>query len=306
MLKTTCLLTAFSALLFSLTVPNTAQANQYEVFIDVENEEQLYDLQIENQIGEETLATLVELMQRGLDLNTANREELYALPNLNYSEVDGILKYRAEVGRIDDPAALVAGGVLSSRKLGAIAPFLIVRKRATSSLAASGWVRGQTRWSVDDNDAPPMALQARADALQNVRVGVAVLLNRNVLGEVVYDPSRDALTAQETQVRPELPKAYIHWDERDYAAIAGTYRIGFGQRLTFDVTDQPDPNGFYGDDEVFRSTSLVSQCKESAGELPESPCSGAAGEVHVTPDFRARDGLLGVALGLKKLELGKH
>ena len=281
-----------------------ASANQYEVFIDVQNEEELYDLQVENQIGEDTLNALIELMQRGLDLNTANREELYTLPNITYAEVDGILKYRAEVGRIDDPAALAINGIISERQLAAVAPFLIIRKRTVSKLGASGWVRGQTRWSVDDNDAPPMALQARADGLRHVRVGAAVLLNRNVLGEVVYDPSRDALTAEEPSVRPEVPKLYVHWDERDYAIIGGTYRIGFGQRLTFDVTDQTDPNGFYGDDEVFRSTSLVSQCKESAGELAESPCSGAAGEVHVTPDFNSRDGLLGVALGLKKLELG--
>ena len=283
---------------------STAHANEYEVFVEIQNEEQLYDLQVENQIGEDTFNALLELIQRGVDLNGASREELYALPNLSYAEVDGILAYRAEAGRIDDPAALVVGGVLSERKLAAIASFLVVRDRAIDRLGATGWIRTQTRWSVEDSDVPPFALQARADGLRNLRVGVAALLNRNELSDVVYDPSRDALTASAAAPGAELPKIYVHWQERDYAVIAGTYRAGFGQRLTFDVTDQTDPNGFYGDDEIFRSTSLTSQCKESAGELADSPCSGAAGEVYVTPDFRSRDGLLGVAASLKKLKLG--
>ncbi len=285
-----------------LTLPALASANEYEVFIEVENEESLYDLQVEGQIGDDTLTALVELIQRGVDLNTATREQLYALPNLNYSEVDAIISYRQEAGRIDDPAALVANGILSARKVGAIAAFLIIRRSATSALGATGWIRGQTRWSEGDNGAPPMALQGRADGLESARVGVAVLLNRNSLGDVVYDPSRDALAADPTDVRPELAKIYVHWDERDYAAIAGTYRIGFGQRLTFDITDRPDPHGFYGDDEVFRSASLVVECKESAGELAVSPCDGV--DIRVTPDFSSRTALLGAAIGLKKLELG--
>ncbi len=281
-----------------------AFANEYEVFIDIQNEEQLYDLQVEGEIEEDTFNALLELFQRGLDLNLASREELYALPNLNYAEVDAILAYRNDSGRITDPAGLVIGGVLSERKLAAIAPFLIVREQARNRLGATGWIRSQTRWSVEDSDVPPLAVQARADGLRNLRIGVAALLNRNQLGAVIYDPSRDALTAEPTEPKAEIPKFYAHWEDRDIAIIGGTYRIGFGQRLTFDVTNQTDPEGFYGDDELFRSTRLTSQCKESAGELANSPCEGAAGEVHVTPDFRSRDSLLGVAAALKNVNLG--
>ena len=292
------------AILAVLAVPAAAHAAEYEVFIEIETEEDLYDLQVEGQIDEDTFTTLLELYQRGVDLNEAGRELLYSLPNLTYPEVDAILAYRAEVGRISDPAALVVSGILSEQKLSAIAPFLILTGPEKRLLGAKGYARTMTRWSVEDDGAPPAALQARVDTTYKVRVGVAGFLSRNRLGDVVYDPSRDALTAGAPEARAYVPKAYVHLDESDFAVIAGTYRIGFGQRLTFDTTSQLDPNGFYGDDEIFRTAELTRECKESAGELAVSPCDGVAGDIYVSPDFRWRDSLLGVAIGLKNMELG--
>lgn len=292
------------ALATLLCAPLVAEAAEYQVFIDIETEEDLYDLLVEDQIDEDTFNTLIELYQRGVDLNDASRELLYSLPNLTYQDVDGILAYRAQVGRINDPASLVVNGVLSERKLSAIAPFLVISKPVSRLLGAKGYARTMTRWSTEDDGAPPIALQARVATNRNIRVGVAAFLTRNRLGDVVYDPSRDALTAEAPEARPHLPKAYVHLDEPDFAVIAGTYRIGFGQRLTFDVTSQLDPNGFYGDDDVFRDSDLVRACRESAGELAVSPCDGVAGNIYVSPDFRWRDSLLGVAVGLKNMELG--
>ncbi len=45
------------------------------------------------------------------------------------------------------------------------------------------------------------------------------------------------------------------------------------------------------------------ECRESAGELGESPCSGIDGDIYVTPDWRWRDGLRGVSAGVKHLAL---
>src|SRR5690606_15068671 len=90
---------ALCALSFALTLSwaADARANQYEIFIDIETEEDLYDLRVADQIGDSTFQTLVELYQRGVNLNEASRSELYALPNLSYAEVDAILAYREEV-----------------------------------------------------------------------------------------------------------------------------------------------------------------------------------------------------------------
>lgn len=301
--------TILSVLLAPLTATSTALANEYETFIDIETEEDLYDLQVEGQIDEDTFTTLRELYQRGVDLNNADRELLYSLPNLSYQEVDAILAYRAEVGFIENPAALVVNGVLPEEKVAAIAPFLIVSKPEKSLLGVKGFVQTQTRWSQEDDQFPPMSLRTRVDTARNIRVGAAAFVTRNRLGDVVYDPGRDALTAEDNEPRPYLPKAYVHLDDQDYAIIAGTYRIGFGQRLTFDVTSQLDPNGFYGDDEVFRDSDLTNACKQSAGELPTGPCTRFSSDpsspvTYISPDYRWRDSMLGVAVGLKDMALG--
>ncbi len=281
-----------------------AHANQYEVFVDINNEEDLYDLQVAGVIDDITFETLVELLQRGVDLNSASRRTLYSLPNLSYAEVDGILAYRDEVGRIADPAVLVSQGILRADKLAAIAAFLVIRDGGDGAIPISGMVRVQTRYSVEDTGVPASALQLRAQGLQNVSVGLVALNTRLQIGSVHYDPVRQALSAEAPKDAVHLPKLYVQWEQEDFAAIVGTYRIGFGQRLTFDNTNQTDPDGFYGDSEVFRSTDLTRDCKESAGELDASPCPASEGYTYVTPDYRTRDGLTGVAASLKNLEIG--
>ncbi|HEY5948726.1 MAG TPA: hypothetical protein VIV40_24715, partial [Kofleriaceae bacterium] len=76
-----------------------------------------------------------------------------------------------------------------------------------------------------------------------------------------------------------------------------------GQRLVFDNSQYYTPNGLYLDDQIFYSADLSTACKQSAGELLASPCLGPNGSEYVTPDFAWRDGLLGVGVGAKKLEL---
>jgi hypothetical protein len=287
-----------------LAVATTANANVYEVFVDIETEEDLYDLQAAGQISDETLETLIELYQRGVDLNTATRNELYNLPNLSYPEVDSILDYRKEVGFISDPINLVAANVLDERKLLAIAPFLLIRDRK-GGFEAHGFARYQVRWSAEDDRTPPMAIQTRVNTLKHLTVGVAGTLTNNRISTPVADPNRDGLSATAPATRFNLPKFYAFYDAPKYAVMAGSYRIGFGQRLTFDASSQYQPNGIYLDDELFRDTDLVRKCKESAGELEVSPCTGVAGDIYVTPDFRWSDRLMGVAAGLKAQRVGK-
>jgi hypothetical protein len=292
---------AASLAVLALAVP--ARANKYEVAIAIDDEQDLYDLATSGQISEETLATLVELYQRGVDLNTAGREELYTLPNLGYVEVDAILAYRELSGFIADPRDLVTGGVLSQGQLEGIAAFLMVGGPA-GGFATDGWARAQTRWSVEDDGVPATALQARISTLQYLTAGVAATLTRERLGEVRYDPTRDALSAAPPSDRVVVPKFFAAWETPTWGAIAGTFRIGFGQRLTFDNTSLYTPNGFKRDDQLFRDSDLTRACKETDGELAESPCAGAAGDVYVSPDYRWSDALLGVAAGLRQLRLG--
>lgn len=299
------LLSSLCALgLLSSLQTGQVRANQYEVFIDIDTEEDLYDLQAAFIIDEETFETLVELLQRGVDLNTAGRKTLYALPNLTLAEVDAVLAYRDVVGRIQDPATLVTQGILRSDKLNAIAAFLVTGSDGDNILPIAGMARMQTRYSLKDTGAPASALQLRAQGLQNVSVGLVAFNTRLQVGEVRYDPVRRALSAESATNSVRLPKAYVQWEGEKLSAIAGTYRTGFGQRLTFDNTDQTDPDGFYGDSDVFRGSELSRDCKLSAGELAGAPCPASAGYTYVTPDYKSRDGLLGAAASMREIALG--
>lgn len=294
---------AAASLLGLALAAGPAAANPYETFIDVDDEEDLYDLQATGQIDEETRDTLVDVMQTGIDINRATREDLYSLPNLTYGDVDAILEYRKLAGFINDPVDLIVAGVLTQQKLEAIAAFLLVSDPVRSMFATSGWVKAQTRWTVEDEAAPPGALQARVATLKNLTVGFASTFSRNRLADVELDPERDALSAVPAEEKVDLPKFFVEWEEETWGAIAGTYRIGFGQRLTFDNTSHYTPNGWNHDDQIFRDTELSRICRESRGdELEDLPCPT---NLYETPDYRWRDGLLGAAVGLKRLELGQ-
>ena len=284
----------------SVAWPRSARAVEYEIYIDVDDEEELNDLRLTDQIGDDTYETLVELLRRGTDLDRASRDDLYALPNLTYDDVDRILAYRAEAGRIGDPANLVVAGVLSQRSLASIAAFLTVPDAQAKGGAAHGFVRYRLTYAAQDPRVPPMALQARVTAAGNLTLGAAALLDPQRLGPVRWDPNRDALLAAPDTPRPRLPKAFAQWDTARWGIIAGSYRIGFGERLTFDNSRRYTPNGFYLDDAIVARYALVRSCRESAGERLDSPCDD---DLRVAPNFQVSPGLRGVAAGAKKLPL---
>ncbi|MCA9698307.1 MAG: helix-hairpin-helix domain-containing protein, partial [Myxococcales bacterium] len=276
-------------------LPRPALAIEYEVFIDVDDEDDLNELLASDQISEDTFNTLIELRRRGVDLNEASREELYSLPNLTYEDVDRILAYRAEAGIIHAPADLAAAGVLDLRTLGSILTFIRAGDPEARLTATHGWVRYQTAWSTQDRGVPPMVMQARVTTLRQLTIGAAGFVTRQRPGPPVWDPNRDALMAEQMKPRVNLPKAFVQWDGDKFGVIVGSYRAGFGQRLIFDTTNRYTPNGFYFDDAVYRPNQLGQICRESAGELPESPCAGDLGNTYGIKDFRWRDSQRGVA-----------
>jgi hypothetical protein len=287
-----------------IVVGRPAHAIPYESFIDVDDEGDLQDLLSSGEITQDTFDELLDLLENGVDLNEASREDLYALPNLTYDDVDAILAYRTtNHGAIKDPADLVTAGVLTQEKLLSIASFLIVKPPGTNPAALHGWVRVMTRMSYKDKLAPPVALRARFTAYRHLTAGLAATTTRLDIGDPVYDPNRDALIADPQSYQVHVPKAYLKYEDDDINVIGGSYRAGFGQRLVFDNTRHYTPNGLYVDDQLYYSADLTIDCKQSAGELLTSPCAGAAGARYVTPDWIWRDGLFGVAAGAKQLEL---
>ncbi|MCO4763232.1 MAG: hypothetical protein KC502_17065 [Myxococcales bacterium] len=305
-----------TAITAGLLLSSSAFAANYGTFVEIEIEEDLLDLYTSQQIDEAAFQTLRELLKEGVHLATADREELYRLPNLTYADVDSILAYRKEAGGITDPAALVVAGVVSRNKMVSIAPFLIVgsrrgrkrrgkRGRRVKTRKVSGQVKYQTTYVIGDDEAPSMALGSRIRASQAVELGGSLVVTRTRIGDVEYDPGRSALRAEAQKPQPELPKFYGQYKTPKLHLIAGTYRIGFGQRLTFDNTSQYTPNGIHVDNNIYYSQNLTGACNQSSGELGESPCAGAAGNRYMSPDYRWSERTRGVAAGLRKLKVGK-
>ncbi|MBN2498978.1 MAG: helix-hairpin-helix domain-containing protein [Deltaproteobacteria bacterium] len=295
-------ISACASWLLLAAVP-AARAADYDVFIDVETEEDLRDLLAAQEIDEESFEVLAELLNDGVDLNTASREDLYSLPNLTYQEVDAILLYRDEAGEIHDPAALVAAGVLSEKKLMAIAAFLLIEEKARLKYDTRGRLRYRTTYVGGDDQVPSMWLGASVSTFHHLDVGLIGVLTRNRLSDVVYDPNRDALAASAPSLRFDVPKFHVKWETATWQAVAGTYRIGFGQRLTFDNTSRYVPNGIRVDDKIYYNQELTRACRESQGELATGPCDPNE-RIYESPDYRWTDRLRGVAGGIKKLDLG--
>jgi hypothetical protein len=285
-----------------ILVPALAHAVEYEIEIDITDEDDLYELWNSEQISEDTFNALLDLLRRGVDLNEADEQELYALPGLTLKDVEAIVSFRAASGKIADPRALVTAGVISDDKLERIAPFLLMRP-VGGGLEAAGRFTGRTLWTSEDSNFPATALEARVLTLGNLTVGVDALITRHRLGDVVWDPSRDALSAQAPDTRAQAAKIFAEWRTPKLQVVAGNYRAGFGQRLVFDNTPLVTPNGFYTDEILYRVTDLIRGCVNSQGELPVSPCSDL-NQTYVSTDFRYRDSLLGVAAAARQLDAG--
>jgi hypothetical protein len=282
----------------------TAWAARYEVFVEAESEEDLFELLATDQISQPSFDALLSLLQTRVNLNQADRERLYLLPNIDYADVDRIISHRDDIHWIQDLSDLVETGALTAEVARSLRPFIVIDSGGDPRSGAEAMVRLQGRWSGRyDRLPPPLAAQARIRALARLDIGGAATLTRNQLSRARWDTNRRALTTGPERARFEVPKLYVHWQDTAWEIIAGTYRIGFGQRLTFDVTDQVTPNGFFGDYQLRRENTLTRRCKRTAGELAVTPCNDDVIS-YVTPDFAWTNRLTGVALGLKHRTAG--
>ncbi len=305
MLASSSVRAAIFACLLVIVSARPAAAIPYETFIDIDDQSDLEDLLAAGDISQDTYDQLLDLLSRGVDLATADRNELYSLPNLTYDDVDKILAYRSlNKGRLADPGELTTAGALSQEKLLAIAEFLVVRPPGENPANLHGWVRAMTRAAASDRIIAPFLLRARFTAYKHLSAGFAFTTTRLRIGDPSYDRNRDALIADPRGLQVHLPKAYVKWETENVAAVVGSFRAGFGQRLIFDNSNDYTPNGLYLDDQLFYSPNLDRDCKRSTGELAGTPCPEDVPQNYVTPDFVWRDALFGVGLGAKNIEAG--
>ncbi|ABF89207.1 hypothetical protein MXAN_0568 [Myxococcus xanthus DK 1622] len=253
-------------------------AAPYEVEPESVGAQDLLALVEEGAISAETLSALLALRRTGVDLGLASRASLYGLPGLTYSDVDVLLRSRGE--------GSAAGGALTEAASRRLAPFLDVRTPGR----LSGDARLMMAFAASDGLPPPLALQVRAGGLAGLRAGLMTTLARRTLAPPRRDARRRAFVVEAPGTSVTLPKLYVQWTGARASLLAGTYRLGFGQRLTLDTTALPSPDGFLPDDDVRPPAGLERSCLVgSAGCEPEERLSD------VTPDFRWDEGFRGVA-----------
>ncbi|AKI99893.1 hypothetical protein ATI61_104685 [Archangium gephyra] len=266
-----------------------ARAEPYDAELSISGEADLRALYEDGVLGEEEFETLRELLRTGVDVRTASREALYALPGLTWAQVDALLAYRARGAGAFEPEALVEAGVLTEAQLQRVRPFLAREAGATRTV--SGRLRLLTAYGAADTLVPPVLLHAQAEGPLGLKGGAVVSLSRRRLEAVRYEPRRRSLVAELPGVAPRLPKLHLRWEGEHASVLVGTYRLGFGQRLTLDTTGRPAPDGFVPDDGFQPPGSPERRCMLTGpGACPVEEPPG-----RVTPDFGWTEGFRGVA-----------
>lgn len=293
-----------------LSLPAFAAIYESPVKVDIEDD--IRSAAERGEISDATMQTLIELLADGVDLNTASRDELYELPGLTYADVDAIVQYRKNEGHIDDPAALVGAGAVTADQLAQIAPFIILSAPEVK-IPIGGYYRLLGAYTVGDPLAPPFFLQGKARGPFSLSGGIGMTFTRRRVGAPSFDPDRTTRdrgggVLGTLAVRPsgygfEVPKFWLQWKSTKYRVVAGTFRIGFGQRLTLDNTTRYTPGGITPDNVFYVNRDLSGSCRVSLGELPAGtvPCPD---DRYITDDFKWRDPFRGVALSAENLELG--
>ena len=282
-----------------LLAGRAARAAQYEVFVEVETEQALYDLRNDGQISEHSFETLKTLMDQPVNLNAARRARVLSLPNIDAPTVDRILAHRAATGTFSNLQDLVDASILSPEVARTLRPFVQFEPANDGKRRpARGSLRLQTRFTGRYDLYPPaMALQARLSTARGVQLGLAASLRRQHPGPARFDPRWNALSAAPPRVRPLVPKLFLLWRDERWSLVAGTYQIGFAQSLVFDTTAEESPHGLLGDDALSRPSTLTRRCRERAAEQAVLLPCGEGPAIRVTPDYSWTNGLTGVALG---------
>ena len=242
------------ALVVALAVaPGRARAADYGVDLDtIDSEDDLYQLYWDGLIDEDARDRLVTLFAIKVDLNSATREELQELPHVTAQIADEIIAYREKNGpfRSADHLALVPA--VQGDPFTHSRPFVVARLPAPDDEHTfSGSLLGGVIHRTSSASDPAFFLRGRAQPYQHLRLGF-LIMPRPKLGDVRVSDA-GTLEASSPATRFDMPGFYAMWDGPKLQALAGTYRIGFGQRLTLDNTRLTRPHGFFPNDQHYEN-----------------------------------------------------
>jgi len=267
---------------------STARAYEYRVPIYIQDEDDINELLYSEDISEEERDRLVAIYRDPIDLNDADREELYNLPGLTYAMVDAIIERRDEkpltrLTQLKKLAGIDADIISQMQPFVRIAPTGKAAPKGKDAFLSKVRMKAADRISEDDDNHPEGYMRAetrRAD--RKMQFGAAATL-RNTIGQPSYydvangdmpvtvwkfnagrepktlgdgaTPDTDVyeryLKTSGTTYMPSWPKVYAMFNTDAASGLAGSYRVGFGQRLVLDNTGNSNPHGFAPDLEIY-------------------------------------------------------
>ncbi len=291
-----------------LLLSTPVAAYDYRAPILVDDEDDIYELLASGDIDDDEKDTLLDLLRDPLDLNEASRRELYGLPGLTYALVDAIIARRDDKPFTRVTQLKKVDGITNEIFVQVKSLVRVVPPRKTAGPKGKSKIQGEVRakvadrirgkgtsaTSTADDDRPEGYVRVKAKDAGLWEVG-AVVVTQNTIGSVSnygsnlevapYFVDKDGLpkdvdndeyyfvkTSGETYL-PSWPKVYARFQFKDVTALAGSYRVGFGQRLLIDNIGQQNPYGFKPDLYV------------GEGEYGFSPYRGFFGAVATVPLF---------------------
>lgn len=251
-------MTRWLLLPLTLSAALPAQGREYESTVRVESLQEIHEMERSGELEGTSVQVLEALLQRRVDINRADRGRLYDLPGVTYEIADAIIAYRQERG-FESIADLANVEGMTDDLLASIAPFVTAVGEQESSIGAPSALRGSAElvslWRrgfgrreekidpiLERTTGPQAALRLVAQGMSHFDAGLLLTYRRRM--RAFWDTSRGALVTDGPSDQPDLEHFYLVADYGVWSVVAGSYRVGFGERVTFDSTDQRDPSGW--------------------------------------------------------------
>jgi len=277
----------------------------YEVPLgDIRSEEDLLALAERGELSEESLAALLRLWHEGVFPERASRAELLELPGLLHGEVDALLAHRETYGHLGGVDEWLRWGLVSQEQAAELRPFVrtphgdmgdmggmgdMGNMEPTHKLSGHAQLRTAGTWT--DERWPPALLRLRMDSSLGIRAGATLHLTRLFPQNLRVDPHTLQLSADSEGPRLRLPSAFAKAQWRNMQLTLGSFRLGFGERLTLSNSFQQRPHGVDLGERMWMRRENKRKCPLSLG----SGCKQSE-QIYVTPDFNVSEGFRGLAL----------
>lgn len=246
-----------------LLTAGPAWPREFGLDLVIDSIEDLYELERSGELTSQQVDVLVALFQNPININRADRTLLYELPAMTYELADRLIAYRAEQGPFISMEQLRNVKGVTQEIAGSIEPFIEFGAPADAEPEAYlGPVQGRARvgsiWRaglpidrdperinpIQERQAGPQSyIKAEGEGFTNFGAGLLATYRRQMFAR--WDRSRGQLVSSGPFNGPDLDGGYLYWEYAGWSMIAGTYTVGFGERLTFDNTAKRYPNGWY-------------------------------------------------------------